>query len=71
MWLEVLNKTLVKRLSQVFNFEKETMETELSTQEEIQESKSEQTHFQDTWPGPDQWYKGPFEIFEECEEGSS
>lgn len=65
----------VKRLLQVFNFkhvkkEKQTMETEQNIQEEVQES-SRSNSVGDSWPGPDQWYRGPLEFFEEIEKGSS
>jgi hypothetical protein len=36
------------------------------------EEKTEESgnYYQYSWPGPDQWYKGPLEIFEGLEEGS-
>jgi hypothetical protein len=36
------------------------------------EEKTEESgnYYQYSWPGPDQWYKGPLEVFEGLEEGS-
>lgn len=65
----------MKKLLQIFNFncgkkEKQTMETEQHIQEEIQES-FRSKGIEDSWPGPDQWYRGPLEFFEGVEEESS